>query len=48
MQDMGALTTGAQLQQLVCAMQWMQSTTHKFKTNIRPLPGLLEGVYIKA
>lgn len=38
-------TNGAELQQFVCAMQWMRNGIPKFSTLIRPLSLLLEEVY---
>lgn len=47
-QNMDSPTTGAQLQQFVCAMQWMRSAIPTFTTIIRPLSDFLEIVYDNA
>ena len=46
--DMQLPTTGAELQQFVCAMQWMRSAIPTFSTIIRPLSDFMETVYAKA
>lgn len=43
--EMDTPTKGGQLQQFVCAMQWMRSGIPMFSTIIRPLSELLEAVY---
>jgi hypothetical protein len=43
--DMPAPTTGADLQQFVCALNWMRTSIPSFDTLIAPLQTLLESVY---
>lgn len=38
-------TTGGQLQQFLCAMQWLRSSIPQFQTLIQPLHDFLESVY---
>jgi hypothetical protein len=43
--DLPAPTTGADLQQFVCALNWMRTSIPSFATLIAPLQILLESVY---
>lgn len=45
--DLDRPTTGGQLQQFVCAMQWLRSAIPQFQRLIQPLHDFLEGVYTK-
>lgn len=45
LRNMQLPTTGAHLQQFVCAMQWMRSAIPAFSVVIRPLSEFLEKVY---
>lgn len=41
-------TTGGQIQQFMCAMQWLRSSIPNFQALIHDLEDVLEGVYIAA
>lgn len=47
-QNMEEPATGSQLQQFVCAMQWMRNAIPNFSNLVRPLMELLEIVYERA
>lgn len=47
-QHMETPTTGGQLQQRVCAMQWMRYALPLFSTIIHPFAEFLEKVYAEA
>lgn len=38
-------STGGQLQQFLCALQWLRSSIHQFQTLVSPLHTFLEAVY---
>lgn len=46
--NMDRPTLGGQLQQFVCAMQWLRSSTPNFQALIKPLHEFLESVYAHA
>lgn len=41
-------TSGAQLQQFVCALQWMHNAIPHFSAVVRPFSDLLERLYVQA
>ena len=46
--DMQVPTTGAELQQLLCASNWMRSAIPQYTTIVQPLQDLMEHVYTTA